>query len=496
MTISMSRQGVAPISPEEEARALTPAEGGTSQAQKEEEGVGLPQGAPIIKDGLVPRAPTTLAETGLTESQVMSLLLKTLHQFGALQGDAIADAMALPFLVLDDLLLTLTQRHFVEVLGTAGHSRAGYVFELTQEGRNRAEAALDAGRYVGPAPVPLDVFREWIRLQSVRHHRVRRESLEETFDDLVLSPDVMDALGPAVNSGGSIFLHGAPGNGKTAIAERLGSLVSSEMFIPHSIIVDGSIVVLYDPVYHVRVDDPSEGEARGSSLVRRDFSTDRRFVRVKRPTVMVGGELTLDQLDLQLNPYSKVYQAPFQLKAAGGVLIIDDFGRQRMGPAELLNRWIIPLEKGFDNLTLSTGIRFPVPFDCILIFATNLNPRDLVDEAFLRRIQFKVEVRSPARAAFEQIFHLNCDEAGMEYSQEAVDFLFRKFFDGYGITPRGCHPRDILLHIRSIATFEGGDPSLHRSLLERAAQAYFLVMEEEIQPGIASISTRGVIKHD
>jgi predicted ATPase with chaperone activity len=201
-------------------------------------------------------------------------------------------------------------------------------------------------------------------------------------------------------------------------------------------------------------------------------------------------------LDLQLNPYSKVYQAPFQLKAAGGVLIVDDFGRQRMGPAELLNRWIVPLEKGFDNLTLDTGVRFPVPFDCILIFATNLNPRDLVDEAFLRRIQFKVEVRSPTRPDFEQIFRINCDEAELEYDQEAVDYLFERFFDGYGITPRGCHPRDIIHHIRSIAMFEEGEATLHPALLGRAAQAYFLVMEEEIQPGIASIPITMRYDHD
>ena len=446
----------------------------------------------LVPQELVPQAPMTVEDTGLTESQITSLLLKTLYQRGALRGNALADAMALPFVVLDDLLLTVTQRRFVEVLGSEGHSRGGYLFDLTEEGRNRADAALAANRYVGPAPVTLDQFREWVGRQSVRDHRVSRESLEKTFDDLVLPEGVMGALGPAVNSGSSIFLHGAPGNGKTAIAERLGSLVSSEIFLPHSVMVDGSIVVIFDPVYHHRVEDPTEGWDESSSLVRREVSRDRRFVKVRRPTVFVGGELTMDQLDLQLNPYSRVYQAPFQLKAAGGVLIVDDFGRQRMGPAELLNRWIVPLEKGFDNLTLATGIRFPVPFDCILIFATNLNPRDLVDEAFLRRIQFKVEVRSPGRREFEQIFHLNCRQAGIPYSQEAVDLLFERFFDRYGIAPRGCHPRDILHHIRSIATFEGGELSLHPSLLQQAAQAYFLVMEEEIQPGFGTISSNAV----
>jgi predicted ATPase with chaperone activity len=197
----------------------------------------------------------------------------------------------------------------------------------------------------------------------------------------------------------------------------------------------------------------------------------------------------MDQLDLQLSEYSQIYRAPFQVKAAGGVLIVDDFGRQRMPPAELLNRWIVPLEKGIDNLTLDTGVRFPVPFDCILLFATNLNPRHLVDEAFLRRIQFKVEVRSPDRRAFTEIFRMNCEEFGIDFHEEGVDLLFRRFYDAHGIRPRGCHPRDILHHISSICAFEGTTPSLEPSLLHRAAQTYFLVMEEEIQAGISSISS-------
>lgn len=434
-----------------------------------------------------PPAPEKLADTGLGESEVLDLLLKTVYHRGSLTGNALADAVAIPIAILDDLLLTLTQRRFVEVLGTSGHGRGGYTFELTQEGRNRAEGALATSRYVGPAPVPLVQFREWVNRQSVRHHRVSPEVLRSAFSDLILPSEVMDALGPAANSGGSIFLHGAPGNGKTAISERLGALVSSEVYLPHAISVDGQVIVLYDTLYHERVVDPEDETDDRSGLILRESIRDRRFIRVKRPTVFVGGELTMDELDLQYNPHSKVYQAPFQVKAAGGVLIVDDFGRQRMSPAELLNRWIVPLEKGFDNLTLSTGVRFPVPFDCILIFATNLNPRDLVDEAFLRRIQFKVEVRSPDRASYEKIFRIACDAAGVAYRDGAVEVLYREFYDRWGIRPRGCHPRDIIHHIRSIATFEGSPPSLETSTLQRAAQAYFLVVEEEIENGIAPI---------
>ncbi len=435
-----------------------------------------------------PSAPQSLAEAGLSESQVLSLLLKTLYHQGALTGHQLAEKVALPFVILDDLLLTATQRHFVEVLGATGHSRSGYRFELTEEGQARAQSALAASRYVGPAPVPLEQFWSWVRRQSVKNTRVSREVLRAAFSDLVLPEEVMDALGPAVNSGASIFLHGAPGNGKTSIADRLGALISTEIYIPYSLIVDGHIIVVFDPVHHQRVEEDRAAEA-GSGLILQESSTDRRFMKVKRPTVFVGGELTMEQLDLQMSEFSQIYRAPFQVKAAGGVLIVDDFGRQRMTPGELLNRWIVPLEKGIDNLTLDTGVKFPVPFDCILLFATNLNPRHLVDEAFLRRIQFKVEVRSPDRKAFTEIFRMNCEQAGIEYHDGAVDFLFRRFYDPHGIRPRGCHPRDILHHISSICAFEGTTPSLEPSLLRRAAQSYFLVMEEEVQSEISSISS-------
>ncbi len=451
---------------------------------------GMGPGRPMDPSVPAPPAPQTLEETGLSASQVLSLTLKTLFQQGDLSGQEIAERVALPFVIIDDVLLTAIQRHFVEVLGAEGHSRAGYRFALTDEGRTRAQSALAASRYVGPAPVPLTQFRPWVRKQSVMDMRISGEALGEAFNDLVLSDDVTASLGPAVNSGASIFLHGAAGNGKTAIAERLGSIVSTEIYIPYSIIVDGHIIVVFDPVYHERTSDADDDEENGTGLVRQSFPYDRRYIRIKRPTVFVGGELTMEQLDLQVSQYSQIYRAPFQLKAAGGVLILDDFGRQRMTPAELLNRWIVPLEKGFDNLTLDTGVRFPVPFDCILIFATNLNPRNLVDEAFLRRIQFKVEVRSPDREAFTRIFRMNCQQTGIPFEEAAVDILYRKYYDPHGIKPRGCHPRDILHHITSISSYEGHIPSLEPTLLQRAAEAYFLVMEEEYQPGIAPISSK------
>lgn len=425
----------------------------------------------------VPPIPESVEDTGLSETQITDLLLKLLYQRGTLLGDQLSEIVALPFAIIDDLLLTAQQRHFIEVLQALGHGRGGYAFALTEEGRHRARAALDVSHYVGAAPVPLEQFREWATAQSVRGNQVRRDELENAFDDLVLPEGVMDALGPALNSGGSIFLHGAPGNGKTAIAERLGTLTSSSIYMPRALMVHGHVMVLYDSVYHEEI-EPEASQGAGSALFRDGPGFDSRFVHIRRPTVFVGGDLTMDQLDLQFDPHSKVYQAPFQLKAAGGVLIIDDFGRQRMRPEELLNRWIVPLEKGFDNLTLHSGIKFPVPFDCILIFATNLNPKDLVDEAFLRRIQFKVEVSSPDREAFEQIFRISCDQAGIPFDARAVDILYSEYYEGMSIPPRGCHPRDILRHISSMASFWEVEPTLEPSLLRRAVRSYFLVMEE------------------
>lgn len=435
-----------------------------------------------------PVCPLTLAETGLKAGFVSDLLLKTLYRQGSTTGEALAHHVALAYPVIDDLLLTLQQRHFLEVLSTRGHGRSGYTFGLTDEGQARARMALDASQYIGPAPVPLDLFRAWVDRQTVRHVRVRRDELMDAFDDLVFPDAVFDALGPAVNSGSSIFLHGAPGNGKTAIAERLGKLTFESIWLPKAVLVDGHVMTLEDPVYHHRVDpDLDDGPTQ---LLRQDTSSDHRFAHVRRPAVFVGGELTLDQLDLQYDPHSKVYQAPFQLKATGGVLVIDDFGRQRMSPAELLNRWIVPLEKHFDVMSLHTGTKFPVPFDCLLVFATNLNPRDLVDEAFLRRIQFKVEIKSPDKEAFTRILALECEKSGIDFDPQAVHLLFRDYYEPMGFPPRGCHPRDLIHQIESLAEFRGVAPGLQPELLHKAAQSYFLLMEEEYVAGIPSLHHR------
>jgi predicted ATPase with chaperone activity len=420
-----------------------------------------------------PPPPETLDEAGISRSAAMDLILKTLYSRGALQGRAVSEILALGFTLLDDVILTLQQMQLVEVRGSHGHGREGYTFALTQAGIGRAREAMEINRYVGPAPVPLATFVSWVRRQSEKGKRVDRQTLMSALSDLVLKPDVIEMLGPAVNSGSAIFLHGAPGNGKTAVAERVARLTSDSVFIPHAVDVNGEIMLLFDPVRHELVEDAGEEPEHG--ILRRRAAHDPRFARIRRPAVLVGGELTLDQLDLQRDHDTKVYHAPFQLKATHGVLIIDDFGRQRMMPHELLNRWIVPLEKGIDYLSLSTGVKFSVPFDCLPIFSTNLDPTEVVDEAFLRRIRFKIEIEGPTRAEYADILRGVCRERSIEYADDAFRLLFDKYHSGLGIPPRCCHPRDIVDQIEAAAAFTGEEPRLTERAVDLAAKAYFLI---------------------
>jgi hypothetical protein len=255
-------------------------------------------------------------------------------------------------------------------------------------------------------------------------------------------------------------------------------MLGGALFVPYAIEVDGQVVVIYDPVYHKKV-----GEKRSEDPTRAALETlyigsrgayDARYAKIERPVVLTGGELSLEQLDLQYDFDSKMYQAPFQMKANGGVLIVDDFGRQRVPPRDLLNRWIVPLEKRLDYLTMHTGGKFPVPFDCLLIFATNIDPRDLVEEAFLRRIHYKIEIGSPTREQYAVIFQRYCQGAGVPYTKKAIDFIYTNFYEQYSIAPRGCHPRDLVEHVKDIAKFKEEKPTMTPELMDRACRSYFL----------------------
>lgn len=426
-----------------------------------------------------PPAPDTVEETGLTPEAIIELLLKTLYVQGARSGQELVDSIRLPFQIVDEQLLRLQHQRLVEVKRTSGASRGGYTFDLTGTGAERAREAMDASQYVGPAPVPLDCYRTWVERQSIRNVHVTRERLTAAFADLVFDPAIIESLGPAVNSAKSLFIFGDSGNGKTMMAETIARLLGGSFYLPYAVDIGGQVMVVYDPVYHHR---PADGDEEGGAAHSADEpawlrdvpSYDRRFARVARPVVLTGGELTLDQLDLQYDRDTKMYQAPFQVKANGGVLILDDFGRQRVPPRELLNRWILPLEKRLDFLTLHTGSKFPVPFECLLIFATNLDPDALVEEAFLRRIHYKLHVESPTREQYDEIFRRCAAARGIPYRAEAVAQVYRDYYEAHRIVPRGCHPRDLTDHVCDYARFLEVEPTLSVDLVDRACRSYFL----------------------
>jgi predicted ATPase with chaperone activity len=430
--------------------------------------------------GAAPPIPETLAETGLGAGFVADLLLRTLHTRGPDAGTGLAATVRLPFVVLDDILLELQQRRFVEVRGTGSRARASYVFDLTHAGAERALASMAATQYVGPAPITLEQYEQWVLKQSVHDVHLTREAIHAGFADLVLSVGFLDRLGPAINSARSLFLYGGAGNGKTLIAETIAGLLGGSIYVPHAVLVEGQIVLVYDPVHHHPPADTErpagDGPAQTDSVWRSDAPRfDARFVEVRRPTVLTGGELTFEQLEMQYDEVGRVYQAPVQVKANGGVLILDDFGRQRVEPRALLNRWMIPLEHRRDYLALHTGTKFPMPFDCLLVFATNLDPSELVEEAFLRRIRYKIEVPGPTREQYTEMFRRCCEERDIPFDPAAVQHLYARYYDQLALAPRACHPRDVADHVCDAARYYAEDRTLSTTMLERACDSYFLM---------------------
>ena len=417
---------------------------------------------------LAPASPKSLGETGLSADNVTALLLKTLYT-GELSGREIAEQMGLPYGILEDLIAQARAEQLMEVRSASGTGTAGYRYALTDRGRERAQQLFETSGYVGVAPVPLAQYVRYVEASAAQDRTVDQETVAHAFNHLILEDRMLGQLGPAMSARRAMFLHGPPGNGKSAMGSAMGRALGDPVYMPHALDVDGHVVTLFDPVTHQPEPAPEQ-----SQLIRAATETDGRWVRIRRPVIMVGGELTLDQLDLKFNQLSRFYEAPVQLKATGGVLLVDDFGRQQVPANALLNRWIVPLESRVDFLTLATGRKFDVPFDVFVVFATNLEPRTLADEAFLRRIPYKVQATNPSLEQFTAIFKLNCEERNLSFDPKLVDHLCREYYEGRGLEIRACHPRDLLEQVITLCRYRKQPLQVSVDLLEEACQTYFL----------------------
>ncbi len=430
-----------------------------------------------------PPAPATVAESGLNVGLLVQLVLKTLHLAGTISGADLSARLGLPFSVLEPALDDLKAQRHCEVVNGLVLGGPAFRYRISDAGRERAALFLQSNHYVGVAPVPLEQYRSYMRrFRETTVNDVTPSRLRAAYRHLVLSDRVLDQLGPAIRAGRSLFVYGPPGNGKTAISQAISGLLDGDIAIPHALEVEGAIIRFYDPVTHETVPEPEAGTER--TCLDQGPQPDRRWVRCRRPAIVVGGELMLHSLEASYAPSVGFYRAPVQVIANGGVLVIDDFGRQHCAPRDLLNRWIVPLETGHDYLTLQTGLKFDIPLTTFIVFATNVRPADLVDEAFFRRIQFKVFAESPTPRDFLAIFRNYCAEVGVEFDEAMVEGLLRDYFHPRHIPLRGCQPRDLINQALAMADYTGVERRLTRPLLEAACNSYF-VNDAEREPEYA-----------
>jgi predicted ATPase with chaperone activity len=410
-----------------------------------------------------PLAPATLEETGLTSIFIADLTLKLLYQKGQSTAADLAQLLCLPLAnILQPALDFLKNERLIEVKGGSSLTASSYVYVLTTLGAERAREAMDRSGYVGPAPVTLSAYATRVRAQSIGDIKVTLDQLRAALAHLVLPEQTLRQIGPAINSGRSIFLFGPPGTGKSSIANAVAKLLRGSIVLPYAVALGDQVIRVYDPSRH-------------KPLIDLDARFDRRWVPVARPFLEVGGELTLEDLDLRFDPSTKVHEAPFQMKANSGVLLIDDFGRQRASPEQLLNRWIVPLDRDVDYLTLSDGRKIEMPFDLLLVFSTNRSPASLVDEAFLRRIQYKIEIKQPTGQEFSEILRRVCEMREMTFYPQAADWI-AQYCKERNIALRSCHPRDLMAHLDAAARFLNKPVELSPELVRLACETYFVAL--------------------
>lgn len=415
-----------------------------------------------------PCEPESLAKAGISEGQLEHLALRCLAAVGDLSGHQLAEQHAVPFRLIEPVLADLKQAQLVAYRGSAPMN--DYVYQLTDMGRESAKKLTELCSYFGAAPVPLEAYLESVQQQTLTKVHPTVTDLQHAFSDLLVNQKMLRRLGPAVNSGRGLFLFGAAGNGKTSIAERVTKAFGDTVWIPRAIGIDGEIMRVFDPGLHEEV--PLE-EVAGPLHTN---AIDKRWVRIRRPTIVVGGELTMDGLEVMPSSGNNVSEAPLQMKSNCGTLVIDDFGRQRMTTDELLNRWIVPLEKRYDFLKLVNGKKIQVPFDQLIIFSTNLEPKDLVDDAFLRRIPYKIEVPDPSEEEFRKLFEIMAPIVGLEFNQEALDYLIDTHYKPVKRPFRCCQPRDLLLQIRNYCHYLDVPPLMCREYFDYAVENYFAIM--------------------
>ncbi|MGH8354554.1 MAG: AAA family ATPase [Pseudomonas sp.] len=394
------------------------------------------QDGPDAVQRLAPQ-PCSIQDTGLAENLLGDLVCKHLHDAGVLDMSQLVARLALTGSVLDELLAFLRKDGRIEVLGQAGGQ--GLRYALTERGRNTAKDALLRSGYIGPAPYPVERYRQLLQAQTVHQCRIDAQTMREAFAGIVLRDELLDQIGPAMNSGRAIMIYGPAGTGKTYISQRLIRLFHETVWIPHAIAINEAVVEIFDPQVH----KPLATEVKQPSL-RLDEGVDRRLVQCRRPIIITGGELTLDMLDIRFDPYTRQYQAPLQLKASNGIFIIDDLGRQRVAPVDLFNRWIVPMEEKKDFLNLGGGRHCEIPFDLVLVFSTNLNPLELADEAFLRRIGYKLHFDYLQPDEYERIWQQECEKMGIPYDPQLVEYAIERLHRPEKKPLLPCHPRDLL----------------------------------------------------